>query len=602
MSRRLVTAFSVLLCAGTARAQDAPEALLPATTQVYLRYDGVEAHRTAYEKTALAQMMRGDTGAFFAGGFGDLQKTLGTLLTAQALLTGTPPDQLQKLQADAAEAAKALDFIGKHGLIAAFELRSLEAPQMQFTLIVPDVGTKPDPLFGALRLLTTLARGDIKTKKLDGRTVHSVSADPVHLAWWLEGRHAVVTAGTDIPEAALKRVTDRGPQRLTDHALFKRVRNFREFETSARAFVDAAALLKVARTRGKEVEKLLTDLGIDGLRGVTLCSGYDGPAARSVTEIDMPGPRRGLLRLAAGKPFSFADAPPIPDDAAGWSMTHFDAGALYDVALPALEQVLRLTAPDEAKQVGEVIKAFNEALGIDLRKDLLGALGDRFATYSSPAEGPLTLGQTFLFTVRDEKKLQGAIETAIKGLAKATGVDISLKKKTYRGAELREVHVNVPGFIFIPTYTIHKGWLVLSYYPQAVQGYVLRANGEVPSWKPDASTAAALAKLPKEYTSISVSDPRPALRILLSFAPLVARGVQQALQQSGIKEFPIDVGAMPNAHEATRHLFPNVAVTTDDGKRLRQDSRASLDLPLDLIGFDSYTVLLLGAFGFGFLR
>jgi hypothetical protein len=601
MSRRVLPALVLFLFAGMARAQEAPEALLPATTQVYLRWDGVEAHRAAYDKTALAKMMKGDTGAFFAGGFGDVQKTLSSLLTAQAILTGTPPEQLQKLQADAAEAAKALDLFGKHGVVIGFELRSLEPPQMQLTVIVPDAGAKPEPLFGALRLLTTLARADVKTKKLDGRTVYGVSMDPVHAAWWVEGKHVVLTAGTDAPEAAVKRVTDKGQPRLSGQPLFKKVRDFKEFETGTRAFVDVAALTKIARTRGKDVEKLLTDLGIDGLRGITLCSGYDGPADRAVVEIDMPGPRKGLPRLAAGKPFTLADVPPIPDDAAGWSMTNFDAAALYDLAVPALEQVARITSPDDAKQIADGLKMIDDALGVSLRKDLLASLGDRFATYSSPAEGPLTLGQTFLFTVRDEKKLRESIDAAIKGLAKASGVEITVKKKTYRGVELREIHVNVPGFIFIPTWAIHKGWFVLSYYPQAVQGYVLRAAGEVPSWKPDEMTAATLAKLPKEFTSISVSDPRPVLKVLLSFAPVVARSVQQALQQSGVKDFPIDVGALPNAHEATKHLFPNVSVTTDDGKVLRLDSRSSLQLPIDLTGIDSYTLLLLAAFGFNFL-
>src|SRR5262249_4662650 len=151
----------------------------------------------------------------------------------------------------------------------------------------------------------------------------------------------------------------------------------------------------------------------------------------------------------------------------------------------------------DVKQVPEFLKSIDEALGINLRKDLLAALGDRFATYSSPAEGPLTLGQTFLFTVRDEKKLRESIEAAIKGLAKAGGVDINVKKKLSRGVELREVHANVPGFTSTPPSTIHKGWFVVSYSPQAVEGYVLRAAGEVPTWKPDAATAATLARLPK---------------------------------------------------------------------------------------------------------
>ena len=149
MVRCVPMTLALLLIAGAAHAQEAPEALLPATTQVYLHWDGVEAHRTAYEKTALGKMMKGDTGTFLSSGIGDLQKTLSGLVTAQALLKGTPPDQLQKLNADISEAAKLLDFFGKRGLVIGFELRSVEPPQMQLTVIVPDAGAKPEPLFGA---------------------------------------------------------------------------------------------------------------------------------------------------------------------------------------------------------------------------------------------------------------------------------------------------------------------------------------------------------------------------------------------------------------------------------------------------------------------
>ena len=50
-------------------------------------------------------------------------------------------------------------------------------------------------------------------------------------------------------------------------------------------------------------------------------------------------------------------------------------------------------------------------------------------------------------------------------MAKLTGTnpDVSVKKKTYHGVELREVHVRQEGFFFVPTYAIHKDWLV---FPQ----------------------------------------------------------------------------------------------------------------------------------------
>jgi hypothetical protein len=600
MSRSVATVL-LLLVVAPLQAGDEPEALLPATTQIYVRWDGVQAHRAAYARTGLGKMLQGDTGAFLAGNFGRVQTSLSGLLTGQSLLTGTPPAQLEKLLKDVADSGQLLELLGKHGLVLGLELRSAKSQELGLTLIVPDAGSRPGPLFGVLRLATTLFGADVKTKTIDGRRVQSISVDPLHVAWWAEGNHALITIGTDSPEAAVRRVVDRNQRRLPENSLFRKARDFKEFETSLRGFVDIPGLLVVARTLGKDVQQLVAELGFDGVRSVILQSGFDSARMRTVIEMDMPGPRKGLLRLAPGRPFTLADVPPLPIDVTSWSMSSFDLGAAYDTAVPALEQLLRIIAPDQAKEVAPSFKALNEALGIDLRKDLLGALGDRFATYSSPAEGPLTLGQTFLFRVNDEKKLRESLETAIKGSGKSLGVDINIRKKKYHGIELHEIHVDVPGFVLLPTYAIDNGWLILSSFPQAVQGYTLRLNGELPTWKPDDQTAATLARLPRRFTSVAVSDPRPALRALLSFAPPVTRGLQQVLQQSGLKEFPIDVGSLPNAHEATRHLFPNVSVTTDDGQVARIDSRSSLPLPLAVGGVDSYSLVALAVFAFNFL-
>jgi hypothetical protein len=587
MLRRIALAFPLLLLAPVARAEEEPEQLLPAGTQVYLRWDGVEAHRASYEKTALGKMMQGDTGAFIAGTFTQLQDTLGSALTAQQLLAGTPPAKLQKLQADAAEAPRLLALLSKQGFVLGIEARTIEPPQVQATLIVPGAGANPGPLFGTLRLATALAQEEVKTKKVEGRSLQTVAFGPVQIGWWVEGKHAVVTAGTDAPEAVAKRMLDAKEPRLTGQPLYKKVQGFKQFETSARAFIDMAALAKLGRTRGKDMAQLLTDLGLDSLRSLTFYSGFDGAAERSLTVVDMPGPRKGLLRLAAGKPFTLADVPPIPEDAVSWSMTNFEVAALYDVALKATEQIAHMVAPDVAPQIPQYLKQVDGVLGVSLRNDLLGALDDKVVMYTSPADGPLTLGQSFLFKVKDEKKLQASLERAIKGLAEATGADVRVKKRLYHGVELREVQVKQPGFFFLPTYAVHDGWLVIGYYPQAVQGYVLRAKKELPSWKPGGAAAAAFEQLPREFTSVSVSDPRPGLKQLLAIAPLIG-----AAAQSAIKEFPFDVGALPNANEVTRHLFPNVSVSSDDGQALRLETLASLDLPVNLSGLDAYAVVL----------
>src|SRR2546423_539766 len=118
-----------LLLPALGLAQDAPEQLLSGKTQIYLRWDGIDAHKAAYTKTALGKMMQGDTGTFVTGVFAKIQEGIGTLLTVEQLLGGVPPEKLQQMQADGAEAAKVLSVLGQTGFILAGELRSLEPPQ-----------------------------------------------------------------------------------------------------------------------------------------------------------------------------------------------------------------------------------------------------------------------------------------------------------------------------------------------------------------------------------------------------------------------------------------------------------------------------------------
>jgi hypothetical protein len=160
---------------------------------------------------------------------------------------------------------------------------------------------------------------------------------------------------------------------------------------------------------------------------------------------------------------------------------------------------------------------------------------------------------------------------------------------------MREVHVAQQGFIFVPSYVIYKDWLVIAPFPQQVQGYILRAKGELTAWKPGPRVKKSLAELPKEFISISYSDPRPSLKEILSIAPLIGGSINSFAPDS-----KFEVGTLPNAQEATRHLFPNVSVTSDDGKTLRLETRASLQLPFDLTGLDTYSIFIILSFNRGF--
>jgi hypothetical protein len=573
MSRRIALAFVLFCLPGLARAQKAPERLLAEKAQIYFRWDGIEPHRAAFDKTAVGQILKGDTGQCLAGMFNQLKDQVGSLLALQQLLGGVPPEQLEKMQTESAEVAEFLKVIGRQGLLLGLEVRGLEPPSVQATLVFPQAGAKPTSFLATLRMITTLAQSKINEKQMSaGRTLYHVEIGSVYLGWWIEGKDAVLTAGTDQPEAVVKRLETKGPN-ITGNPLFKKVQEFKDFETGTRGFVDLAAFVELARGRGKDVAKLVDDLGLGGLQNLVFYSGFDGPAERSLIEIRMPGPRKGLLQLASGKSFKLTDLPTMPPDVTGFSASNFDWAILYDTGEKAAENVVRLVAPDQVSKVKEFLQQAEEAIGVSIRKDILGALDPLTLQYNSPGESILSLGQVTLVKVKDAKKLQASLDQAVKALTKIPGADFAQQKKTYRGVELREIQVKAPGIFYTPTYTIHKDWLVFSLFPQPVQGYILRATGEIPAWKPGQKLAETLDKFPGEYVSLSVADPRPTVRLLLSLAPVVASTVNSLTGAN------LDVSSFPNPHEVTRHLFPNVTITTDDGTTLRLESRASLALP-----------------------
>jgi hypothetical protein len=568
----------VLLLAPTAvrAAEDgAPERLLPAGTQIFVRWDGIEPHRAAFDKTALGKMLKGDMGKFLSSVYSQVQETLGSNLTVGELLQGVPPDQLKKMVADAQEAPKMLTLLGEHGFLVGLEVGgNIGMPEAYATLVIPDAGAKPEPVLGTLRLAAALAKEEIKTQKINDLTVHSLSTGPVTGAWWVDGKHIVLSAGIGSAEDLVKRAHGED-KRLTDNPLYKKLKDFKEFETAVRGYVDLAALVKLGGSVNKDVDSILDELGLKQLKSAAIYSGFEDEAERGVFELELTdGPRKGLLNLTSGKPFTLKDVPPLPRDVLNWSMSDFDPKLLYDEGRQVTEKILKIVAPDQLERVEDLFKKLDTDLGVDLRKDLLGALGNRLATYTSPAEGFLTLGQTVLIEVKDEKKLEDALKQAIKGAAKLAGVDVTIKNRTYHGVALHEVHVRQQGFIYVPTYTIHDGWLAVAYYPQPVQGYILRSKKVVGSWKPGPQAQMGFTKLPQEFVSVYYSDPRPTLDFLLSLAPLVGGVVESFLPDSRF-----DVGLIPNAHEVTRHLFPNITVGTVKGNVIRLDTRASLAMP-----------------------
>ncbi len=428
-----------------------------------------------------------------------------------------------------------------------------------------------------LHQLAVVMKVQVKETKIGNRNVFTTPAGLVNVSWWSEREDAVVRIGTGGPEKAIQRLKDKGAGFLNS-GLYQELKEFRKFATWADGFVDVAGLVKIAGGLSPEVKRLIDHLGLTGLKSVTFHAGFDGPAHHSVIQLDMPGPRKGLLRLAGGKKISLADLPPLPADVSSFSLAHLGLAGLYDVLLQGLEDGVGIYQPKQRETVKQGIALVEGVLGLKLGDDLFGSLDGLVATYSSPADGPFGFGTVYLVKLKNAKKIAKVLDSLTKVASNLHILEMSVKKTHYLDVAITEFPPGSRGNMQLPAYAIHQGWLVFSWYPQPLRGFVLRANGQLPPWQAPAGLRQLLTGFPKEFVSISVSDPRPAIKMLMALAP-TAVGLINNITAGFGPEARFDLGLLPNAHEATRHLFPNITVTTDDGRRLRIETRSSLWLP-----------------------
>lgn len=655
MSRPLVCGLTLILLASLAPAQAtaprgeagnaaaaaggddgaAPERLLSPTTQFYVRWDGIGAHKAAYQASVWGSITAGPTGESIRAMLDKVPKLLGANLLAEPLLDGKPPEDLRAIHADLKNANKLVELVADRGVLVAAEVREprptlrgigkavgglisgkpaagaadLLVPEAQVVVIIPDVGDRAETIFAAVRLLTRQSGEAVEKLPADlGRTGFTLreAGSPVRVAWWAEGPHFVFAVGTVPVETAVRAMKSNAAQGgLTGHPLFQRCHQTAKaagFEAVARGYVDTQSVVGLAKRLAGPFVPGLTErvdgLGLGNLQAVVFTSGFDGKESRALYEFDLPGERKGLAKVLKPVPMTLAELPPLPADVSRFSSLRIDPAAVYDAGLSAIELLSfkeDFGVEDGAKDQTEVIRRRTEylnreltkALGVSVRDDLLPYLGDKVVLYQGPTEGLNVFGAVFCVSCKDAAKVKAAIDRMGRGVETIVGGgQMKVRKKIYRGVEMREVYTRGFG-VLTPTYAVVGDWLVIAGHPQPVQGFILRSKGELPKWKPDAGTAARLAKLPADAVGIQYCDPRSTVQNICCIGPLVLSAITRLGGNNSQGDFdPIDIGLIPNGLELSNHLFPNLTVTRDDGRTVRIDVNESFSLPGEFVGFE----------------
>jgi hypothetical protein len=646
MPRLLAPALAALFLATPALAADrptvgadAPEKLLPPTTQLYVRWDGITAHNDAYKKSIWGPVMAGPTGDSVRALLAKGPKLLGASVLATPLLDGKSPAELKSSLADLKSAEKLVDLIADKGVLIAAEVRepapSLKGiggavggliggklpgpealiPDAQVVVIVPDVGDRAEVIFGTLRLVVNKAEMKIEPFEASGRkgfrlVLPQDAGVPLSVAWWVEGKHFVFYAGTRKPAAVIAEMqTNATKGGVTGHPLFQRCLKTGEFESITRGFVDTDKVIGLAKSLAGPfvpgLKERLDGTGVSGLKAVVFSSGFDGKESRALYEFDVPGERKGIAKaLKGGTPLGLADLPPMPPDVSRFSALRLDPANTFDASLGLIELLTMNQEFGVEEGAGKgpqaLIKArkeylareFDKFLGITVADDLLPHLGDKLVVFQSPTEGLQVFGTVVCVSVKDGAKVKTAADRIQRALEAVANSPIKVRKKTVSGVEYREIYARGFGVV-TPTYAVVGDWLVVAGHPQAVQGLILRSKGELEKWKPDADTAKRLAKMPTDGCGLQYCNPKSTVGNLCTIGPffLSAFGLRGGDSDSDFD--PTDVGLVPNGHELGRHLFPNLTVTRDDGKTIRIEVNESFSLPGEVVGLEPFAFAII---------
>ena len=273
-----------------------------------------------------------------------------------------------------------------------------------------------------------------------------------------------------------------------------------------------------ANPMGIDPEAMFAALGLDALSESFIALRVDDKETRMDAGL-IYSEERGLLKLIAYQPGPAVQPDWIPAKWPSVSTAKFSLSKAY----AGLEELLESVSPMLAGMAQGQIRAFNKKLRIDIKRDLIGSIGDDLiSAYAVPpgldagaVPAWTEMDQLIAFSLSNPATFTKSVE-ALKSLAGPAAEQL-FTKRDYLGSTLYTLNQPAPvegakrakGF----SYAIANGTLLVGIgspvtVESALQGM---ASAEGLFWKRD-DVKAALADLPADASGLQVQD----LRVLVA--------------------------------------------------------------------------------------
>jgi hypothetical protein len=329
----------------------------------------------------------------------------------------------------------------------------------------------------------------------------------------------------------------------------------------------------------EEFDAAWRKLGLDAVQAIGFADIPAGTGWRTELAITMTE-RRGLFGFFPSEPPSHRFAKYAPAGALLYGGERFDAAQAWS-------GVLDLAGSFDADARAELERGERQAgamLGVDIRQDLLQALGTEWAAYvGSPPGGGLIPDLVLFVTVRDRARLEKALLTIadrMQPVAEEERVRMKVRDTHFRGTHIRYLELAeergdpIP---VAPAWAFGEDFVVFALYPQTIKNALL----DKPSLAANEDFRACLRHLPKSAVSSTYIDLRGLVGWIYNTATPFLQVLQGAINRE-VAQYGLEINLqdLPPAEVITRHLSGAVTYTAVENDCVRMGVVSPFGAPM----------------------
>ncbi len=329
-----------------------------------------------------------------------------------------------------------------------------------------------------LKYQGTFLGGAVEPVEIDGKTWYRLKLDPEapEITWGVRGSCLIVGIGEGAIERILARAATPPPEWLA------KLREQLPVErTSTVAYINVKSLIKtLSPLGGLKAAAVLYAAGLANVESLGGVSGLDGEEFVSRTLLAIDGEPQGMIAAITAKSLTGEDLAAIPDDSTIALAAKIDVKVLFDAFAAIVESV----DPDARTEFDQGIEFMGQQIGMDVRKELLTALGDSWTVYF---QGHLSFtGLTAVARFEDRDRLLALQEKLIAMLQQPEPEEPdensfsfnmgppSVEKFQFAGQEICVYDSGQMFFFFSPSWCLTEDELIVSLFPQNIKSRLAR--------------------------------------------------------------------------------------------------------------------------------